>query len=219
MCVPMTSRWAQALKRTLQRVYDPTTRTPVPWFLSGDAALAVQGVPVDPEIIEFRANSQYAAAYFSQFMKPYEPSANAATIVYRRGGNVAPSEKWRSNLHQRLVAWSSGGRACWLGRWVVDGVTVQVSYLRTIHADPISLVTATAVRRAHFDGKEVPVVPLECMLADSALRSEAPLTHRILHTMRDCGYDPDLLREALDVVPAERALRLMRLLDLNLVAG
>ncbi len=222
MCVPTTSRWAQALQRTLQRVYDPTTRIPVPWFLSGEAALAVQGVPVvpvDPEIIEFRAISQYAAAYFSQFMKPYEPSANAATIIYRRGGNVAPSEKWRSNLHQRIVAWSGGGRACWLGRWVVDGVTVQVSYVRSIHADPISLVNSAPVRRAHFDGKEIAVVPLECMLADSALRSEAPLTQRILHTMRGCGYNADLLRQALDALPAERALRLMRLLDLNLIAG
>ena len=102
---------------------------------------------------------------------------------------------------------------------MVDGVTVQVSYVRSIHADPVSLVNSAPVRRACFDGKEIAVVPLECMLADSALRSEAPLTQRILHTMRGCGYDPDLLRQALDVLPAERALRLMRLLDLNLVAG
>lgn len=219
MCVPTSSRWAQALQRTLSRVYDATTRTPVPWFLSGDAALSVQGVAIDPEVIEFRAISQYATAYFAQFMKPYEPSPNAATIVYRRGGNLAPSDNWRSNLHQRIVAWSGGGRASWLGRWMVDGVAVQVSYLRSIHADPVTLASAAPVKRVHFDGLEVPVVPLECLLAGSALRSEAQLTHRILHTMRDSGYDPELLRQSLDVLPADRALRLMRLLDLNLIAG
>jgi hypothetical protein len=190
-------------------------------------ALAVQGVPVDPEIIEFSAISQYAPAYVAQLMKPYEPPASTATIIYMRGGNVAPSKKWRSNLHQRIVAWSGDdGRACWLGRWVVDGVMVQVSYVRNIHADhtpnsmtdPTALLNNAPVRRACFDGKEIAVVPLECLLADSALRSDAPRTQRILHTMRDRGYDPDLLRQALDVLPTERALRLMRLLDLTLVA-
>src|SRR5947209_8586230 len=102
-------RWAGALRQTLKRVYDPTTRNPVPWLLSGNAALHLQGVPVEPDTIEFRAISPFAAAYFAQLMRPYEAPDTAATIVYRLGGNMSPSNFWRSNVHQRIVAWSHAG--------------------------------------------------------------------------------------------------------------
>ena len=219
MYVPRTGRWADALRQTLNRVHDPTTRTPVPWLLSGEAALAVQGVNVEPEIIEFRAISQYAVAYFAQFMKPYEAPANTATIVYRRGGNLPPSEHWRSNIHQRVVGWSVGGTARWLGRWHVAGTIVQVCYIKSIHPDPITLSLRAPVRRAHFAGAEVAVVPFEYLLADSALRGQAGLTPRILHAMRTGGYDLQQLRKAVDVLPSDKGSRLLRSLEFSLVAG
>src|SRR5829696_306306 len=124
MCVPRMSRWTESLRHILHRVYEPTTRTPVPWILSGKAALALQGVDLDPDVVEFRAISPFAVAYFSAFMKSYEVPANAATVIYRRGGDVPPSEGWRSNVHQRIVAWGYGEHAWWLGRWNVEGLSV-----------------------------------------------------------------------------------------------
>ena len=222
MCVTRTGRWAESLRHTLRRVYDPTTRTPVPWLLSGDAALALQGVDVEPDMIEFRAISPFAAAYFAQFMKPYEVPANKATIIYRRGGNVPPSESWHSNVHQRIVAWSHAGRACWFGRWLVDGATVQVSYERSIYSDPVAQAVRpeAEVRRASFEGNlDVAVVPIEFLLAESAATNDTQFTRRILHAMRSCGYSTDLLRSALDLLPSEKASRLTRLLEFSLVAG
>jgi hypothetical protein len=152
-------------------------------------------------------------------MRPYEASAHAATIVYRRGGNVAPSEKWRSNVHQRIVAWSGGGRACWLGRWQVDDMTVQVCFKYGIHADPVALASKAATRRVRFGSTDVAVVPIEYLLAESALRNQAQLTQRILHTMRSHGHDPAELERALSVLPSDKASRLSRLLEFSLVAG
>jgi hypothetical protein len=214
------SRVREALRQTLDRVYDPTTRTPVPWLLSGDTAMSLQGVNVEPGIIEFRAMSQYATGYFAQLMRPYEAGPNTATIVYRMGGNTAPSDIWRSNIHQRIVAWSVGGRATWLGRWFVDGVTVQISYVRSVKADP----TARAVVRnyiAHvpFEGLSVPVVPLEFLLAQADLKNNTQLTHRVLHALRARGHNPNTLQSALECISRERASRLSRLLEINLVAG
>ncbi len=218
MCVPRTGRWRDSLRQTLRRVYEPTTRMPVPWFLSGDAALALQGVDVEPECVEFRAISPYAVAYFAGFMKPYEAPANMATIVYRRGGNLVPSDSWRSNIHQRVVAWSVGGRATWLGRWHIERDTVQTSYVRSIYPDPIGAATRANIKRAHFEGMQVPVVPLEFLLADSALRNQTHLTHRILHAMRVSGHDPDNMRAALELMPPDKSFRLRRLLEIGPVA-
>ena len=95
MSVPLSRRWAEALRLVLKRVYDPTTRVPVPWYLSGETSLNLQGVSIEPDLIEFRAISPFAAAYFAQLMRPYEAPDTAATIVYRLGGNMAPSESWR----------------------------------------------------------------------------------------------------------------------------
>src|SRR5437879_2415274 len=141
MYVQRIGRWADALRQSLQRVYEPTTRLPVPWVLTGETALALQGVDVDPDEIEFRAISPYAVAYFAGFMHPYEVPANAATVIYRRGGNQPPSSSWRSNVHQRIVAWTEGDYACWLGRWSVDGCPVQVSYARDLPGDPLGEFT------------------------------------------------------------------------------
>jgi hypothetical protein len=218
MNVPLSRRWAEALRLVLKRVYDPTTRVPVPWYLSGDAALHLQGVSVEPDIIEFRAISPFAAAYFAQLMRPYEAPDTAATIVYRLGGNMAPSESWRSNVHQRIVAWSGGGRATWLGRWPVAGYTVQITYVRSVHADPVGLALKASTRHARFENMDVVVIPLEYALAETVLRSQMELTQRILHAMRTMGHDPAELRRALAPVPQEKASRIQRSLEFNVIS-
>lgn len=218
MCVPKIGRWAETLRQSLQRVYEPTTRTPIPWLLSGDAALALQGVQVEPERIDFRAISPVATAYFAHFMKPLEGPIGA-TIVYRRGGNLAPAESWRSNVHQRIVAWSVGGRATWLGRWHVDGQPVQVSYVQTFRPDPVSKAAHAPIKRVPFEGLEVAVVPIEFLLAESTLKNETQLTHRILHAMRTAGHSAEKLQLALDTLPKEKASHLLRLLEIGLIAG
>ena len=218
MYIARIGEWAEALRCTLRRVYDPTTRTPVPWLLTGDAALALQGVQVNPDAIEFRAISPVAVAYFGQFMRPHELPATVATVVYRRGGNMAPSDGWRSNVHQRVVAWSHAGRATWLGRWNIDGVPVQASYVMGIHPDPIALATKAEVRRAHWEGMEVPVASLEYLLAERAMRNDTQATHRILPVMRQRGYDPEVLQSALSVLPSDKASRLSRLVEFSLIA-
>ncbi len=219
MYVQRVGRWAQALRHSLDRVYEPTTRTPVPWLLSGEAALALQGVDADPGVIEFRAVSPYAVAYFSSFMRQYEVPANAATVIYKRGGSEAPSEGWRSNVHQRIAAWSDEDYACWLGRWNVDGFAVQVSYERGLEGDPVAEVAREDIRRVRFEGMEVAITPIEFLLADSAARSQVQTTNRILHVLRYSGYDMNTLNRAMDALPSDRALRLLRLLEIRLVAG
>lgn len=219
MSVPMSRRWAEALRHTLKRVYDPTTRVPVPWLLVGDAALQLQGVTTgEPDLLEFRAISPFAAAYFAQLMKPYEAPDTAATIVYRRGGNTPPSEIWRSNVHQRIVAWSGGGKATWLGRWPLGDITVQVSYIRSVHPDPEGMSLKARTRRVRFEGVDVAVAPLEFALAGAALHNHTEQTARIMHSLRTSGYDADELRRALAALPQEKSARLLRLLEFNVIS-
>ncbi len=219
MGVMRNSRASEGLRETLLRVYDPTTRTPVPWLLTGRAAMALQGANVDPAGLEFRAMSQYAVMYFAQLMRPFEAGPNTANIVYPPGGNCAPSDTWRSNVHQRLVAWSAGGKATWLGRWHVEGVEVQVTYIRNVKHDPVSQAVRSSGERVPFEGKEVAVVPLEYLLAESGLKNDVQLTHRLLHAIRAQGCNPAVLQTALGCIPHEKASRLSRLLEINLVAG
>ncbi|HET9493759.1 MAG TPA: hypothetical protein VFR15_05975 [Chloroflexia bacterium] len=221
MCIPSNRRWAEALRHTLRRVYDPTTRMPVPWLLSGDAALNLQGVRVEPhDVLEFRAISPFAAAYFAQLMRPHEAPETTATIVYRRGGNVPPSEGWRSNIHQRVVAWSLGGKATWLGRWLVDDVTVEVSYVRSVHPDPVAMALARREepRRVRFENMDVPVVPLEHLLVEAVQRNHTEQSQRIMSVLRAAGYDNHLLRRAATGLPEEKSGRLVRLLEFNVIS-
>lgn len=211
--------WSEGLREVLTRIYDPTTRAPVPWLLAGDAALALQGVTIEPETVEFRTASAVATAYFAQFMRPHEWPVHRAVVVYRRGSNVAPSESWHSNIHQRVMAWSVGGKATWLGRWTVSERVVQASHVRSIHADPTALAFRAPIRRVPFEGMEVAVVPLEYLLAESGLRNDTHLTHRILHVLRARGYSASDLETALSVLPAEKASRLSRLVEFSLIAG
>lgn len=219
MCLPRTGRWVDALRHTLCKVYEPMNRAPLPWVLTGEAAMSLQGVDIDPEAIEFRAFSPYAVAYFSGFMKPYESPANAATVIYRRGGNDAPSESWRSNVHQRIVAWNTLEQYCWFGRWNVDGFPVEVLHAQYMLGDTLADISRDDIRRVHYEGMGVAVAPLEYLLADSARQGQTPVTNRILHVLRTGGYDTDVLSRALDSLPSEQAMRLLRLLEIRLVAG
>src|SRR5437762_1004747 len=133
MSVPLSRRWAEALRLVLKRVYDPTTRVPVPWYLSGETSLNLQGVSIDP--------------------------------------------------------------------------------------DPVGLaLRATSTRRARFENLDVAVIPLEYSLAEAALRSQLELTQRILHTLRTMGHDPAELRRALAPVPQEKASRIQRSLEFNVLS-
>lgn len=218
MSMPSSRGWAEALRQTLKRVHDATTRVPVPWLLSGDAALFLQGVPgVEPETLEFRAISPFATAYFAQLMKIFEAPDTAATLVYRLGGNTSPSDLWRSNVHQRVVAWSAGGRATWLGRWPVGDTNVQVSYVRSVQPDPIGLCLKSTAHKARWEGMDVAVVPLPHILADTALRADTEKTQRIMHTLRTTGYDPEELRRALSSLPVEKASRIMRSFEFTIL--
>jgi hypothetical protein len=187
--------------------------------LTGEAALALQGVDIDPNIIEFRAISPYAVAYFASFMRVYEVAANAATVIYRRGGSQPPSDGWRSNVHQRIVAWSTGDSACWLGRWNVEDMPVQACHAQGLPGDPLGEFTREDMHRVRFDGMDVPVAPLEFLLADSAARNQPQTTNRILHALRGSSYNIETLNRALDALPSDRAMRLLRLLEIRLVAG
>src|SRR2546427_10266765 len=91
-----------------------------------------------------------AVAYFAGFMKAYEAPANAATVIYRRGGSVPPSDHWRSNVHQRIVAWGNDDQASWLGRWNVDGIAVQVLHTRGVPNDPLANIDQEQISRARF---------------------------------------------------------------------
>ena len=219
MCLQRTGRWADALRHSLAKVYEPTTRTPVPWLLTGEAAMSLQGVDLEPDIIEFRATSPYAVAYFSVFMKPHEAPVSGATVIYKRGGSIVPSENWRSNVHQRIVAWSNGDEACWLGRWNIDGFPVEVSYTHSSQGGPLAMLPREDIRRVHFEGMDVAVAPLEYLLADRTAHGDTATTNRILHALRNSGYSIDLLNRALDALPSDKALRLLRLLEIRLVAG
>jgi hypothetical protein len=215
--IPVGRRWTDALRQTHKRVYDPTTRTPIPWLLSGKAALHLQGVSVEPDAIEFRAISPFATAYFAQLMKPYEAPDTAATIVYRLGGNMPPSSLWRSNVHQRIVAWSAGGRATWLGRWPLDDLDISVTYLRSVHADPVGLCLRADPCRVRWEGLDVAVVPLPYALAEASLKNDTDLVQRIMHTLRTSGYDPNELRRALTPLPQEKGARIMRSLEFSII--
>lgn len=219
MCLSRNIRWADSLRHTLHKVYEPTTRLPVPWILTGEVGLALQGVDIDPCLIEFRAISPFAVAYFAGFMKPYEIPTNAATVIYKRGGNITPSENWRSNVHQRIVAWGIDEQATWLGRWNVDGLPVQVLHARGTAQDPLSRMASEDIRTAHFEGMEVVVAPIEFLLADSAMHGQTQTTNRILHSLRTSGYDADILNRALGTLPGDKASHLLRLLEIRLVAG
>jgi hypothetical protein len=215
--IPSGRRWTDALRQTLKRVYDPTTRTPIPWLLTGKAAMHLQGVPIEPDAIEFRAISPFATAYFAQLMKPYEAPDTAATIVYRLGGNTPPSSLWRSNVHQRIVAWSSGGRATWLGRWPLDEMDITVTYLRSVQSDPVGLCLRADTYRVRWEGMDVAVVPLTYALAEAALKSDTDVTQRIMHTLRTSGYDAEELHRALAPLPQEKAARITRSLEFSII--
>jgi hypothetical protein len=96
---------------------------------------------------------------------------------------------------------------------------VEASFVRSVHADPTALAFRAPIRRVQFEAMQVAVVPLEFLLAESALRNDTQLTHRILHVMRTRGYSASDLETALSVLPTEKASRLSKLVEFSLIAG
>lgn len=182
------STWLDVVDTVARRAWDAH----VDWMLVGDAAAAFQGVALEPGEVDVLVRTPSAVATLAGHLfdlavtdpTPHHPAA------------------FLSSHDEPLLAYDDRGVAWTLGRWLVDGVRLEVAHLEA--SEPVTGLVETRgtrvweVRRdvtAH--GLTVPVAPLEVLVA-SAFAADNPRRRQdVAAALKNRWVDNGLFAEAL----------------------
>lgn len=196
-----TKAWEPILEAVLERVCPAEDEGSLRWAVIGSVATALQGCRVEPRDIDFLARQPDEVFRFAACMAVYAPPVCP----------LPPGDPmWVASAERSVdVSTDAYGFRWHFARWIVDGVKVEVAHIsppprfRT-SADGAGIWEGGAEIWPHvvwtpFEGRTIPVVPLEIQLATNLSRGLENRVSEIVAVFRRRGYDRGLLDRALRV--------------------
>ena len=191
--------WELALK-TVLRVAEPLfAGDEPPCAVIGSVASALQGCQLAPRDLDLLAARPEEVVRFAELMWAYAP----AQVEHPTG-----HADWLSSEEQPLSIGPDDYGFVWhFGRWLVDGVKVEMAHIAAPEGFPMSADGAGIweagpeiwphLRHVLFAGLRVPVVPLEIQIQTSMSRGLEERTAQITAVLQQSSCDRDLVQKAL----------------------
>jgi hypothetical protein len=191
--------WELALK-TVIRVAEPLFSGDKPLCaVIGSVASILQGCQLVPRDLDLLASRPEEVIRFAELMWAYAP---------RHAEKPTDHPDWLSSEEEPLSIGPDDYGFLWhFGRWLVDGVKVEMAHIVAPEGFRTSVDGAgiweagpeiwPQIRKVPFAGYHVPVVPLEIQLQTSMSRGMEERTAEIITVLQQSSYDPDLVQTAL----------------------
>lgn len=191
--------WQRALEAVLGLAQPLFAGDELPCAVIGSVASALQGCQVSPRDIDLLAVEPEAVYRFAELM-----SAHAPACCEHPPGHP----EWLSSAEAPLSTGPDTWGFVWhFGRWIVDGVTVEMAHIQAPEGFPTSEDGAGIweagpeiwphLRCMPFAGLRVPVVPLEIQLQTNLSRGLEERAAEIIAVIQMHGYDRELVERAL----------------------
>ena len=190
-----------------ERALDTVLRVAPPLFdggerrcaVIGSAASALQGCRVSPRDLDLLAIRPEELARFAELMWAYTP---------KYCDHPTDHADWLSSHDKPLsIGPDDYGFEWHFGRWLVDGVKVEMAHISAPEGFPMSADGAGIweagpeiwphVCKVPFGGRAVPVVPLEIQLETCLCRGLEDRAVEIISVLQRDGYDHKLIEKAL----------------------
>jgi hypothetical protein len=166
----------------------------------GSVASALQGCQVSPRDLDLLAIRPEEVTRFAELMWAYAPKHVA---------HPTDHADWLSSQETPLSIGPDDYGFVWhFGRWLVDGLKVEMAHIAPPEGFPTSVDRAGIweagpeiwphIRMVSFGGRRVPVVPLEIQMETSLSRGLEDRVAAIIAVLREGGYDRDLVEMALN---------------------
>jgi hypothetical protein len=139
----------------------------VEWMLLGSAATALRGVAIVPGDIDIA-------------IRAAEDVKRAATVLptpENHEPEIDGTVDWISTVAQPALRFGDGGEQWTFGRWIVDGVKVELAHIDSPAEAALMLETRAPLvwderETLSCDGQPVPTVPIEVQLATMVARQQ-----------------------------------------------
>jgi hypothetical protein len=203
--------WDIVLAEVIGAAYDAMRRSRCDWALIGSAATAVQGCPVVPRDLDFLTAEPRGVYHFAETLQPWAPSGESAP---------AAGEEWYSTAEQPVhSALDPYGFHWHFGRWLIEGLKVEVAHLEAPAGFPLSPSGAGIweagpeiwphIKSVSFAGFPLPVVPLEIQLQTAIQRGLDERIAAIVAFLHQHGADHKLLGQSLAADHRESTLAMI----------
>jgi hypothetical protein len=191
--------WELALK-TVIRVAEPLFSGDEPQCaVIGSVASVLQGCQLIPRDLDLLASRPEEVARFAELMWAYAP---------QHAEHPTSHADWLSSEEQPLSIGPDDYGFVWhFGRWLVDGMRVEMAHIAAPEGFPMSADGAGIweagpeiwphIRHVPFAGVHIPVVPLEIQIQTSMSRGLEERTVEIIAVLQQSSYDRDLVQKAL----------------------
>jgi hypothetical protein len=182
----------------LRRTARPLREAGVEWAPVGSAATALQGCAVTPGDLDFLLRDPVGVEAFGQLMMPFVPTSCSAE---------EGTDSWVSTPTAPIIDTRDPSDFEWRwGRWQVQGFKVEAANIRApdgVQGSELGIWENgprmwPLSRRVRFGRWMVRVPPLEVQLATNARRGLLERTDAIVATLRQVGWDEQLLGESLE---------------------
>ena len=191
--------WELCLNTVLASAQPVFTGDELRCAVIGSVATALQGCRVTPRDIDLLAIEPGVAFRFADLMSAHAPEQCPHTSDHA---------DWLSSAETPLsIGPDDYGFAWHFGRWLVEGVKVEIAHIVAPEGFPTSADGAGIweagpeiwpyVRRVSFGEHRVAVVPLEIQLGTNLSRGLEERTTEIVSVLKKKGYDRELVRRAL----------------------
>lgn len=165
----------------------------------GSVASALQGCQLSPRDLDLLAIRPDEVTRFAELMWAYTPKSVE---------HPTDHADWLSSQEKPLSIGPDDYGFVWhFGRWLVDGVKVEMAHIAAPEGFPMSADGGGIweagseiwpyIRMISFGGRPVPVVPLEIQLETSMSRGLEDRVTEIIAVFQQAGYDRKLVEKAL----------------------
>ncbi|MBB6452736.1 hypothetical protein HNQ94_001182 [Salirhabdus euzebyi] len=191
------NNWEQALEK-ICALYANTNRK-TDWIIVGSVGSALQGCAIVPGDIDIYVKNKESVLQFAKVLEPFSLPVK---------GEEKYDEHWLSSIEEPTFTQTFQSGFTWTkGRWVVDGVEVEVVHISNSAGIPDSLdgdgiweggkFIWDLYRNIQVGPYQVKTIPLEIQLESNLRRKREDRIQSIMKTLKTNGYDQELVKKAL----------------------
>ncbi|MCR8656632.1 hypothetical protein [Paenibacillus endoradicis] len=190
--------WDNALETFCELYYKSNLKCD--WILVGSVSSVLQTAQMIPNDIDIYVKNKEDVSKLASLLSTYSITKKSERSYFE--------SEWLSSVEDPYFTQTFPSGFTWTkGKWMINQFNVEVVHIADSAGIPDSDTGEgiweggkyiwSLATHVEFRNYNIPIVPLEIQLESNLRRNRQDRVDTIIHTMKNCGYNNELLKKAL----------------------